>query len=199
MDANPFIFDIARLGKDPLTLTQTGAAPVRLGAEMMVIAEGTPVEVTATIYPLGEGVQADITATGTAVATCVRCLREHQIAADVQATGIFALSPRFISQSDSFGGSGTGGPGTGGSGAGGSGAGGSSGDEDDDVPLIENDLMDVTQLLIDEAGTQFPFNPTCLTLTGTDCSDDADVPAPDGISGEQTDPRWDALKNWGND
>ncbi|MDY6050108.1 MAG: YceD family protein [Corynebacterium sp.] len=187
METNPFIFDIARLAKAPLTITHTGPAPVRIGAEMMALPAEAPLTVDATFYPLGEGVQVEVRVSGTAQATCVRCLTEHAIPTEITATGLYALSEDFISGDDA-----------GADASWGDASASGGGDVAEDVPLVTDDLVDVTQLVIDEAGTQFPFNPTCASLTGSEClsGEEAEVPAPDGVSGEQTDPRWDALKEW---
>ena len=55
--------------------------------------------------------------------------------------------------------------------------------------------MDITQAVIDEAGLNLPFNPTCLDFDSSCAESDSEVPEPDGISGEEEriDPRWAGL------
>ena len=51
------------------------------------------------------------------------------------------------------------------------------------------------QAFVDEAGMNWPFNPTCEP----ECEGDTDVPAPDAVEGEENnliDPRWAGLEKF---
>lgn len=177
MSNNPFVFDVADvLGGDglPVTVTQVGPSPSRIGPEMIAIPQGREVEVEATLIPLGNGVMVDATATAQLEGQCVRCLKELTPTETIRATAVFAASDDFI----------TGDPEV---------------DEDqgsgDEVYRVEEDTVDLEQAFVNEAGLTWPFNPTCEP----ECAGDTDVPAPDGISGEDNDlidPRWAGLEKF---
>lgn len=177
MAPNPFIFDVAAVMNGdglPATMTQTGPAPTRIGPEMIAIPQGTEVTVNATVTPLGTGVLVDATATAQLKGQCVRCLRELTPTETLSISQVFSGSDDFITgdaEDDSDAGSG------------------------DEVPRIINDKVDLEQAFIDEAGLNLPFNPTCQP----ECPEDSEVPAPDGISGEDNDlvdPRWADLEKF---
>lgn len=177
MATNPFVFpvgDVMNGDGMPETLTQIGPSPSRIGPAMIAIPEGQEVTVEATVTPLGNGVLVDAAATAQLKGQCVRCLTELNPTETLTISQVFSGGDDFIS--------------------------GDSEDEDDagsgdEVPLIVDDTVDLEQAFIDEAGLNLPFNPTCEPA----CPDDADVPAPDGISGEENnlvDPRWADLEKF---
>lgn len=177
MATNPFIFDVAEvLDGDslPVTVTQTGPSPSRIGAEMIAIPEGGEVTVEATLIPLGSGVMVDATATAQLKGQCVRCLKELTPTETVRVSEVFAASDDFITgdaEVDEDQGSG------------------------DEVSRVVDNTVDLEQAFINEAGLNLPFNPTCEP----ECDGDTDVPAPDGISGEENDlidPRWAGLEKF---
>lgn len=177
MATNPFVFDVADVLRGdglPKTLTYTGPSPSRIGPEMIAIPEGAEVEVEATITPLGSGVIVDATATAQLQGQCVRCLRPLTPTETLTVSQVFSGGDDFITgdaEDDADAGSG------------------------DDVPRIVDDTVDLEQAFVDEAGLNLPFNPTCQP----ECPEDSDVPAPDGISEEETDrvdPRWAGLEKF---
>ncbi|WP_312976164.1 YceD family protein [Corynebacterium sp.] len=169
MSNDPFLLDV----REPLVsvgaphhVTTSGAAPVRLGGEMLGVAEGAPVEVVADITNLGESLLVDATAYAQVSGQCSRCLSEISQDVSLHVSDVFGTTPDFISGDDA---------------------------EDGDEPhMVQDDRVDITQLLVDEAGLNLPFNPVCEDY-GQSCSDA--TPAPDGVSGEEEviDPRWAAL------
>ena len=58
-----------------------------------------------------------------------------------------------------------------------------------------DNTVDLEQAFVDEAGLNWPFNPTCEP----ECEGDTDVPAPDAVEGEEhnlVDPRWADLEKF---
>lgn len=174
-EANPFVFDVGNVVRTGAAdyVSKTGASPVRIGPEMIAIAEGSEVEVDASLTPLGEAVMVDATIKATLTGECVRCLAPLERPTQIQINQIFAVSEDFITgdEADS---------------------------EEDELPTIEDDMADLTQSVIDEAGLNLPFNPTCEGECENAGDDGDHVPSPDGISGEEdkVDPRWAGLEKF---
>lgn len=176
-DSSPFILDVSEVLRDgmPEQFRKVGDSPVRLGAEMIGIAAGTEVVVEGIITNIGSGVMVDATLTGTATGQCVRCLAPLDPEVSFHISAVFSNQEDFITDV----------------------SGDDVEDEDveDEVGRIVDNTVELTQPLIDEAGLNLPFNPTCEDF-GADCAEaDTDVPEPDGISGqeERVDPRWAGL------
>lgn len=135
---------------------------------MLGVAEGEQVEVVADITNLGESVMVDATVHARISGQCSRCLQEISRDNSLRVNDVFGTTPDFISGEDA--------------------------EEGDEPRMVEHDRVDITQLLIDEAGLTLPFNPVCDDY-GQDCS--GDIPRPDGVSGDRddapVDPRWAAL------
>lgn len=170
-DASPFIFDVADILRDNTAaqIYRVGDTPVRIGAEMIGVEPGTEVTVQGYITPLGGGVLVEADVTAPLTGECVRCLAGLKDDLDVHVSVVFSSSDDFIT--------------------------GDTEDLEDEVAKVENNCVDITQAVIDEAVLALPFNPTCENL-GIDCHDsDTDVPEPDGISGEEekVDSRWAGL------
>lgn len=177
MATNPFLVDVsAALHGDglPVTISQTGPSPSRIGPEMIAIPEGQEVTVEATVTPLGGGVLVDATATAQLQGQCVRCLRELTPTETITVSQVFSGSDDFITgDAEAAEDDGSG----------------------DDVPKIVDDIVDLEQSFVDEAGLNLPFNPVCEPT----CPEDSDVPGPDGVSGEENDvvdPRWAGLEKF---
>ncbi|WP_445227769.1 YceD family protein [Corynebacterium sp. H128] len=155
----------------PEQRTQSGQADERIGVQMIAIEPGTPVTVDATLTPLGEGIMVDATVTATLTGQCSRCLTTLHPDYEVSVNEVFAATDTFIQGEDA--------------------------EDDDDVPQVAGDTIDLTQSLIDAVGLDLPFNPVC-DYFGLECGD-AEVPAPDGVSGEEDerpDPRWAGLEKF---
>lgn len=177
MATNPFVFDVSGVINGdglPETVTQTGPSPSRIGPEMIAIPEGRDVEVEATIIPLGSGVMVDATATAVLEGQCVRCLKELTPTETLRISEVFSNSDDFITgdaEVDEDRGSG------------------------DEIACIVDNTVDLEQAFVNEAGLDWPFNPTCQP----ECAGDTDVPAPDGVEGEDNDlidPRWAGLEKF---
>lgn len=167
---NPFLFDAAEVirsgGVD--TLTQTGPSPVRMGPAMIGIDEGAEVTITATVTSLGEGLLVEADITGPLTGECVRCLTPLSDEVNLHISQVFALSEDFVTGEEV-------------------------GDDEEDIPLVEHDQIDLTQMATDEAGLSLPFNPVC-----SGGCDHEQVPAPDGDSEthQPMDPRWSGLEKF---
>ena len=177
MATNPFVFDVTDvLGGDGTaeTVTQTGPSPSRIGPEMIAIPEGREVTVEATLIPLGSGVMVDATATATLEGQCVRCLKELTPTESVRISEVFAAADDFVTgdeETEDDRGSG------------------------DEIRRVVDNAVDLEQAFVDEAGLNWPFNPTCQP----ECEGDTDVPAPDAVEGEENhlvDPRWAGLEKF---
>lgn len=177
MATNPFVVDVsAALHGDglPVTTTQTGPSPSRIGPEMIAIPEGQEVSIETTVTPLGGGVLVDATATAQLKGQCVRCLRELTPTEQISVSQVFSGSEDFIT---------------------GDAAEAEDDGSGDDVPLIVDDTVNLEQAFVDEFGLNLPFNPVCEPA----CPEDSDVPAADGVSGEENDlvdPRWAGLEKF---
>lgn len=177
MATNPFIFDVtdALTGDGlPVTRTQVGPSPSRIGPEMIAIPEGQEVEVEATLIPLGGGVMVDATATAQLKGQCVRCLKELTPTETIRISEVYSASDNFITgdaEVDEDEGSG------------------------DEIMRVVDNTVDLEQAFVNEAGLSWPFNPTCEP----ECDGDTDVPRPDGVAGEEdglVDPRWAGLEKF---
>ncbi len=178
--SNPFILDvhdILRQQGAPEHIQTSGESPLHLGGEMFGIAKGSTVTVDVLLTNLGEAIMVDGTITGTADGECARCLRDFHNPLEVKVHQVFGTSPDFIT-SDS-----------------------SEDDEDvDEPPVVVDDKIDLTQTIVDEAGLNAPFSPTCDNFR-MECEDS--TPEPDGISEEveaeeKVDPRWAGLEKFKN-
>ena len=177
MSDNPFIIDVAEaLSGDgtAVNVTQTGPSPSRIGPEMIAIPQGREITVEATVVPLGAGVLVDATLRAEFEGECVRCLKTLTPTHTLSISQVFEAEDGFIvgdEETDEDKGSG------------------------DEIRRIENETVDVEQAFVDEAGLTLPFNPVCEP----ECAGDTDVPAPDGVSGEENnlvDPRWADLEKF---
>ncbi|HJD90604.1 MAG TPA: DUF177 domain-containing protein [Corynebacterium urealyticum] len=174
--SNPFILDVQDiLGQQggPEHVHTTGETPHNLGGEMFGIAPGTSVDIDLILTNLGEAIMAQGTVSGPASVECGRCLRRFTTDLSIKVDQVFGTSSDFITTEDE-----------------------DSDEEGDDLPpLVEDDRIDLTQTVLNEAGLNAPFNPVCADY-GLEC--ETNVPEPDGISEEEAeeekvDPRWAGL------
>ncbi|MFP7364536.1 YceD family protein [Corynebacterium callunae] len=173
---SPFVFDVAAMLRGsalPETFKQSGPSPTRIGPAMIAIPEGGNVVVEAQIFPLGGGLSVEADVEAQLLGQCSRCLRELTPTRTLHISEVFAADPDFIT--------------------------GEEAEDEDEIPQVHQDQIDLLQSVIDEAGLSLPFNPTCETLGYGPC-DDREVPAPDGDSetAEETkvDPRWAGLEKF---
>lgn len=154
--------------------TQAGPSPARIGNEMIAVEEGAEVTLAADLTMLGSGILVDADVTAELSGQCVRCLRDLSRELDLHVSQVFSLEDDFVVGDDAE-------------------------DEEEDVPQVNDaNEIDLEQTVIDEAVLSLPFNPTC---EGGCDSRGTDVPAPDGVSGEESeaervDPRWAGLEKF---
>lgn len=179
---NPFVFNVATLLSPasegmPEQRTQNGAAPERIGVEMIALPEGADVTVAATLTPLGSGILVDADVTGELVGECSRCLAELRRPLDLHVSQVFAADDDFISGDE---------------------ADATDQGSGDDIPEVKGDEVDLLQSVIDEAGLNLPFAPTCEDGCEAQTSDGVTT----GVSGEgedgedKVDPRWAGLEKF---
>lgn len=173
--ASPFVFDVGRVLREgaPEPFSRVGAAPERIGAEMIAVPAGAEVSLDGVITPMGGGVLVDADVRAPLSGQCVRCLAGLSDELDIHVTAVFSASEGFFTTD------------------------GDDEDAEEDVLSLDGDLADITQPVIDEAVLALPFNPSCETVRGAECdSAGTGVPEPDGVSGEEEpspDPRWAGL------
>lgn len=168
---SPFVFNCAAVMSGsgmPQHITQTGPSPERIGLPMIAIDSGSEVTVDATLTSLGSGIMVDATVSAQLSGQCSRCLAELHPMQEFHIHEVFSASDSFIQ--------------------------GAEADDEEDVPSVVDDQIDILQSVVDVAGLELPFNPVCEG----DCAE-SDVPAPDGIAGEEDnlpDPRWAGLEKF---
>lgn len=170
---SPFIFDVAGLLRGtgmPEQRQKTGPSPTRIGPEMIAIPKDGEVTVAATLTPLGDAIMADAEVIATLQGECSRCLRPLAPQHTLRVNTVFAAHEDFVTRDES------------------------EDDENEEIPLVEEDKIDLLQAVTDEAGLSLPFNPACEG----GCPEDGEVPAPDGVVGEveRIDPRWAGLEKF---
>lgn len=174
---SPFVFHVAELlrpsAQTPVQRTQSGPSPTRIGPEMIAIAEGEDVTVDATLIPIGSGIMVEADVSARLTGECVRCLRELHPDYSQHISQVFAAHEDLLTGDEAE-------------------------NDEDEIPMVEGDHIDLLQSVIDEAGLKLPFNPTCQ---GGCHNDETGVPAPDGVSGEEdveekVDPRWSGLEKF---
>lgn len=177
---SPFVFDVAAVLRGnglPENRTQSGPSPARIGPEMIAIPEGGDVTVDAFLSSLGGGILVEADVRATLLGQCSRCLRDITPEFSLHVSEVFSASDDFI--------------------------GGEAAEDEDELPKVNRDQIDLLQSVLDGAGLNLPFSPTCKRYGYGGC-DEASVPAPDGesdgsseISEEETiDPRWAGLEKF---
>ncbi|MBC3185284.1 DUF177 domain-containing protein [Corynebacterium sp. zg-331] len=170
---SPFVFDVTGLvhSSTPQRRSLSGPSPVRIGAAMIAVEEGEKVSVEAMLTPLGTGVLVDAQVQAPLRGQCVRCL------APLHQEGSFHINQFFTDSADLITGEGE--------------------EDEEDIPQIVDDRVDIQQAVTDEVGLNLPFNPSCPDGCA---QEEAGVPAPDGVSGQDEgglpDPRWAGLEKF---
>ncbi|RAV33805.1 YceD family protein [Corynebacterium heidelbergense] len=178
--SNPFILDVRPVLRgttgSPEAVTLTGPAPHDLGGELLAIHKDAPVRVEATLTNLGGAIMVDADIHGTATGSCARCLNPLNPDLDFSIQEVFALNEDTVQGDEAH-------------------------SEEEVVATVdEEDRVDITQAVLDEAGLGIPFSPTCADY-GEECT--SETPDPDGVidaaasdagAGEGgVDPRWAGL------
>ena len=169
-------FDTRRMDRSPGTLElwrERVVLPEAMGVEMTTIPAGSEIELDLQLAAVEDGVYVSGQVSAPAVAECARCLAGLDTRVSVSLQDLYAE------------------PGS---------AAAAAADEDD-VRLLDDGYVDLTQALIDAFGLNLPLAPTCTSL-GVPCVN-TDVPSPDGEAEtweRPVDPRWaDLAKKFGRD
>ena len=152
-----------------LELTVTAEEP--LGSEVIAVPAGAPIELDLRLESVSEGVLVTGTASAVAVGECVRCLREVTERVVVDLTELFAYPGGRREHQRA------------------------ADEEEDELPVLDGDLLDLEATVTDALVPALPFQPLCSPDCGGLCSvcgirlDDAEP----GHKHEVLDPRWAAL------
>lgn len=169
-----FVVNTHDLGRRPGSMRQveldvTTHEP--FGSEVIAVAAGSPIELDLRLEAVSEGVLVTGTAHATATGECVRCLRavEQEIAVDL--TELFSYGGGRHERR------------------------GEADEEEDPLPTLDGDLLDLEATVTDALVPALPFQPLCSPSCAGLCSecgvrlDDAEP----GHAHEILDPRWAAL------
>lgn len=164
------MFDTRVLGRRPGTMRaeqRTVAAPARLGLDLIAVPAGAPMEFDLRLESVVEGVLVTGTVDAEAEGECSRCLNALTEHVQVHLTELFAY-PGSITASTT---------------------------EEDEVPRLEDDALDLEQVLVDALGLELPLQPLCREDCAglcLECGIDLAIAEP-GHSHDTMDPRWAAL------
>ena len=165
----PLVLDVRELGRRAgamITVQRTAPAPSDLGTVVISVPEGTDIELDLQLESVIEGVYVTGTATVRAVGECSRCL-DPMVSEDV-----VGLQELYRYPNDDH----------------------RSGDDDDELPELEDDLLDLEPTLRDAVVLALPLAPLCRDDCPGLCSECgvrlAEEPE---HAHDQFDPRWAAL------
>ncbi len=164
------MFDTRLLGRRPGAMQseqRTVAAPARMGLDLIAIAAGAPIELDLRLESVVEGVLVTGTVNAEAAGECSRCLGPLTQHVELYLTELFAY-PGSITASTS---------------------------EEDEVPRIEDDALNLEQVLVDTLGLELPLRPLCREDCAglcLECGIDLAIAEP-GHGHDRMDPRWAAL------
>jgi uncharacterized protein len=142
-------------------------APADLGTDLIALPQGSPLQLDVQLESVMEGVYVTGMVRGRAVGQCGRCLIEIEQDVDVDVQELYAY------------------PGKRPDGA----------DEEDGLPELEGDLLDLEPALRDAVVPALPFQPVCRDDCPGLCSECGARLADDpGHHHDVVDPRWSALQ-----
>ena len=164
------MFDTRPLGRRPgamRTEVRTVASPSRLGLDLIAIEAGSPIEFDLRLESVVEGVLVTGTVEAEAAGECSRCLGPLTQHVELHLTELFAY-PGSITASTT---------------------------EEDEVPRLLDDALDIEQVLVDALGLELPLQPLCREECAglcLECGIDLAIAEP-GHGHDTMDPRWAAL------
>ena len=166
---SPLTIDISRLGRRPgamVTLRNSVASPTRIGLRMIAIEQGASLDLDLRVESVSEGVLVTGTVAGPTAGECVRCLTALQGHVQVGLTELFAY-PDSTTEATT---------------------------EEDEVPRVVDDTIDLEQSIIDAVGLELPFSPLCRADCPGLCAQCGVALATDpGHHHDDIDPRWAKL------
>ena len=163
------VVDITRLGRRPgamVPLHDTVPSPSRIGAELIAIEPGAPVELDLRVESVSEGVLVTGTVSAPTVGECGRCLTPVPGRVEVRLTELFAY-PDSTTEATT---------------------------EEDEVGHVVDNTIDLEQSIIDAVGLELPFSPVCQPDCPGLCPE-CGVPlaGQPGHHHDRIDPRWAKL------
>lgn len=172
---SPLVINVSRLGRRPgsmLALSETVPSPVRMGAELIAIEAGAPLELDLRLESVSEGVLVTGTVSAPTVGECARCLTALTGDIEIDLTELFAYPDSTTDETT----------------------------EADEIGRVSGergrpDTIDLQQPIIDAIGLALPFSPLCQPDCPGLCQQ-CGVPLADAEPGhhhEQIDPRWAKL------
>jgi DUF177 domain-containing protein len=132
----PLVVDITRLGRRPgamVPLHDTVPSPSRIGAELIAIEPGAPLELDLRVESVSEGVLVTGTVSAPTVGECGRCLTPVPGRVEVMLTELFAY-PDSTTEATT---------------------------EEGEVGHVVDNTIDLEQSIIDAVGLELPFSPVC--------------------------------------
>jgi uncharacterized protein len=166
---SPMVVDITRLGRRPgamVTLRDTVPSPSRIGAELVAIEPGAPLELDLRVESVSEGVLVTGTVTAPTVGECARCLTAMQGRVEVVLTELFAY-PQSMTEATT---------------------------EEGEVGHVVDNTIDLEQPIIDAVGLDLPFSPVCQPDCPGLCPEcGVQLAAAPGHHHDRIDPRWAKL------
>ncbi|WKG05630.1 DUF177 domain-containing protein [Mycolicibacterium sp. HK-90] len=171
---SPLVIDVAQLGRRPgslLTYRETVPSPVRIGAELVAIEEGAPLDLDLQLQSVSEGVLVSGTVSAPTVGECARCLTELTGDVEIDLTELYAYPDSATDETT----------------------------EADEVGRVgatgEADTVDLEQPIIDAVGLALPFSPLCRPDCPGLCPDCGVALASAGPDHhhDKIDPRWAKL------
>lgn len=169
---SPWVIDTRALGRRPGTMRALRiAVPLDdpMGLEVLAVPAGAEVDLDLRLESVAEGVLVSGTAAATAVGTCARCLIEVTEPVVAGIRELFAYPDSATAATT----------------------------EEDEIPLLLDDRIDLEQVVRDEIVTALPMAPLCRPdCRGlcVECGGRFDDLEPDH-SHEILDPRWAALRD----
>jgi uncharacterized protein len=166
---SPMAVDITRLGRRPgamVTLRDTVPSPARIGAELIAIEPGAPLELDLRVESVSEGVLVTGTVAAPTVGECARCLTAMRGRVEVVLTELFAY-PESTTEATT---------------------------EEDEVGHVVDNTIDLEQSIIDAVGLELPFSPVCQPDCPGLCPECGVLLAAEpGHHHDRIDPRWAKL------
>lgn len=169
--ASPWVIDTRALGRRPGTLKRVAvAAPARapIGLQIIAVPAGAEVDLDLRLEAVAEGVLVSGWATAIAAGECSRCLAEVLAPIRAELCELYAYPDSTTAATT----------------------------DDDEIPRLVDDLLDLEPLVTDEIVLALPLAPLCRPDCGGLCSECGvrldDVES--GHSHEILDSRWAALQ-----
>lgn len=175
---SPLVLDAHDLSRRPGSLRVVEAsvpAPADLGTAVIGIPEGSDLELDLRLEAVLEGVLLSGSIHASAVGECVRCLDEVRRDVEVPLQELYVYPERAEAAAES-------------------------GDDEEGLPVLDGDLLDVEPALRDSIVTALPFRPLCREDCAglcAECGARLDDPGNEEHSHQSIDPRWSALRGLG--